>query len=192
MAKRGHVAQNQMERLLERMGFKNEIPKRQYNNKEFSTKELLDLLDKRTSNRLPGMMKKVSRGILEQQSPKYILDRGYKADFLIFSPKLQGYLLIDFLLYPEDEDWSRLIEKREEITSLYNSGVYDELNIKGAGVLLVEPEGKNDVIDEDLEEEQEDEVYSFLSQLEESKEFLSPTFLIDLRQNHGGLALPPE
>jgi len=191
MARKGTVVEDQMKELLKRMGFENALPKKEDGN-DWSSKELLDLLDKYTIDRLPGMMKFVNQGLLEQQNPHYILDRGYKVDWLFYSPKLQGYMMVDFMSYPMDEDWSELQNKRKSILDLYKSGIYNILNIKRAGVLLVEPEEDKDVISESLEEEQEDTVYCFLSQLEENKSFLTSTFTIDLRQHWGGLALPPE
>jgi hypothetical protein len=159
--------------------------------KEWTTEGLINLLQEKTSNRLPGMMKKVSRDFLLKQNPRYILDRGYKIDYLIHSGKLEGYIGVDFMLYPRDKEWDKYLEKIEGILDLHKKGVYEVINVKRMGVLLVQPETPHCVVDEELKEAQEDKVFEFFDSVESYSEFLAPTKILDLRENWEYLDPPP-
>jgi len=155
---------------------------------EWSSLELFEVLENKTLGRVPGILKGRSKTVIYNINQEYILDKGYKVDFLLYSPKLQGYMGVDIMKYPLDEDWSYLWEKIEEIEELQKSGVYETINVQRMGVLMVAPQGKDDLPGD--EEEEDEAVFDFLESLEEA-EFMPKPGILDLRKDKERLREPP-
>lgn len=175
------------DRLQNKIGISNNIPE------GWSGSSLLELLARKTDDRLPKMLKNISWGQLNEQFSYYVLDRGFKINFLIYSLKVRGYLGIDFMLYPKEEQkWDYYYEKKQKILDLEQSGVYEILNVKRMGIFLVKPETPECLVEKPLRFQQDDKIFEFINSLENSKTFLAPTGAVDLRQKFKDLELPPD
>lgn len=186
----GRETERQMEKIAKEMGFKR-VNLLDPKGEKVSNLELLTLLEKNAPERVPGILKQRSKSVISNLNQAWMLDHGYKIDFLWYSYTLEGYMGIDIQKYPFNEDWGYYKRKVEEINKIYISGLYNLLQIKRMAICLCAPLGANETESEE-EEKEEGMLLDFLEGMEESKYFLAPTGIVDLRERKEYLPPPPK